>query len=163
MIYSAKVQFPVYRFMSERGEALKLKINIDGVDVLACAYEKDFPIGLFAYGGPLKKGSFIDVVFADNPDGRDYEVVAWGNQHDAIKAFVVAKIVTTQSAKLVKAIPFIKSSSDFDHNIEDLQNKKANLEEILNLKNPDKFLTDEIIFEFEDFEVDADSEELSDE
>ena len=133
MIINAKVQYPMYRFLSTQGEALKIKINIDGCDFEANSYQNNFPLGLLGFGGPLQ-GGLINVVFNTNSEDRNkgvYEVVGWNNQHDAIKACTIGLLIKSLSEELVDRIPSIENLNFSEKELKQLQQKKYEFEKLL--------------------------------
>ena len=108
MIYKAKFKYPLYRFLSDRGEGLKIMVSLNGLDLEVNTYKYNFPfLGLFGAGGPIQ-GSFINVIRQKNlndEDKRSFEVLDWAHQHDSLKFRIMDNLIEVQSNKLLVTIP----------------------------------------------------------
>ena len=158
MIQTAKIKYPIFRYQTTRGEAVKLKVDINGEERDAISYEKSFPIGLFAKGGPLNNG-YVNVEISNDLNdfnGTLYEVISWNNQHDAIKTLVIIELLNKNSEILLEDIPKIEEFNTSEIEIQDMHNKRQKLERLINENNNDEnnldnIFDDEDLFGKEDF------------
>mgnify|MGYP001243676747 FL=1 len=96
------------RFHGEESVGVLLEANIHEHKVLVTAYESDFPIGLFAPGGPLA-GKTVDIVIYP-PVGDQlitkFTVANWSNQSDSIKAKLISTVVQGLSRLHLESVPW---------------------------------------------------------
>ena len=107
MIYKAKFKYPLYRFICDKGEGLRILVNMNGLDLEANAYKYNFPLGLFGTGGPIQ-GIFINIVYEQNStvkEKRCFEVLDWAHQHDFFKSRIMDNLIETQSRESLNLIP----------------------------------------------------------
>ncbi len=134
MIYKAKFKYPLYRFLSDRGEGLKIMVSLNGLDLEVNTYKYNFPfLGLFGAGGPIQ-GSFINVIRQKNlndEDKRSFEVLDWAHQHDSFKVRIMDNLLETQSNNLLNAIPKYDELNLSLNQIKELENNRLKLEGLL--------------------------------
>ena len=130
MIYKAKFKYPLYRFLSDKGEGLKILVSLNGLDVEANTYKYNFPIGLFGIGGPIQ-GSFINIIYEENStfkDKRSFEVIEWPQQHDFIKSVILDNLIEKQSKESLNLIPKFDELNLSEDQIKELENNRLKLE-----------------------------------
>ena len=102
------------RFHGEDSVGVLLEANIHEHKVLVTAYESEFPIGLFALGGPLA-GKTVDIVIYP-PVGDQlitkFKVANWSNQSDSIKAKLITTVVQGLSRLHLESVPWQEKVED---------------------------------------------------
>ena len=130
MIYKAKFKYPLYRFLSDKGEGLKILVNLNGLEVEANTYKYNFPIGLFGIGGPIQ-GSFINIIYEENSTfkvKRSFEVIEWPQQHDFIRSVILDNLIEKQSKESLNLIPKYDELNLSEGQIKELENNRLKLE-----------------------------------
>ena len=158
MIYKARFKYPLYRFLSDRGEGLKVLVNLNGLDVEANTYKYNFPFGLFGVGGPIQ-GLTINIMYEQNStfkEKRCFEVLDWPHQHDLLKSRIMDNLIETQSRELLNLIPKFDELTLSRDQIKELENNRLKLERLFcdeedDIKCSDHFLLSDEELELEDF------------
>ena len=166
MIYPAKEVKALYRFNGQNSLAVMLQGKVLGRKSLIEGLEPDFPIGLFAKDSPLYGGT-VDVIClpqAGDQQTTKYILAKWGNQSDAIKAALMASVISVLSAGGLETIPW---KDEFENQPSKEHSLKEKLEKLYSDKSEQGLITPinyskELSLEIEDEEEEEDSEDLSD-
>tara|TARA_Y100001968_G_C19417738_1_gene749927 strand:- start:340 stop:810 length:471 start_codon:yes stop_codon:yes gene_type:complete len=143
MVFRAKVLKTTCRFKDETGEGVRLQLDLDEKIVEGIAYLANFPCGLLAPGA-IFDGIEIDIIPVYDKIKCHlirYEVLAWSNQHDSIKAFAMSFLLSSMSKAYLDQIPLESDQS------------KLSLEGELFRKKLDKIFYKDKTMGMETFEV----------
>jgi len=131
MIKQGKVLHALYRYQAQGSPGVKVKMEINDIEVLADSLDENFPNGLLAPNGPLA-GKQLEVAVIPPTDQHPtvrYEILGWKNQSDSFKSAVMSIVLGCISSGFLREITWEKDLNPLNQNTKFIRER---LEKVFN-------------------------------